>query len=429
MKNIKYLPFLILLFVAACSQKEEPTGFVKVENGDLVLNGQSYNFIGTNLWYGMNLGSAGDGGERGRLIRELDRLKDLGLTNLRVMGSSEGPDSIPYRSVPALQSAPGKYNDQLLEGLDYLLVEMAKRDMKAVICLNNFWMWSGGFPQYVSWSDSSGIPFPNIVGGGTWDPFINYSLGFYTNEKAMQLFENHLDFMINRKNTISGVEYKKDPTIMSWQLANEPRGYSQPDAHRKWIYRTAKLIKELDPNHLVSTGTEGNTNTDYSGIDLFEDNNSPDIDYCTSHVWIQNWSWYDPEKPETFDSALVKAKEYLEDQIVRARKLGKPIVLEEFGVSRDAGNFQDSASTIYRDRFYDFIFNETSMSIKNNGVIKGCNFWSWGGEGRPQNVGGLWQPGDDFIGDPPHERQGWYSVYETDSSTIEIIKSYSSQLN
>jgi mannan endo-1,4-beta-mannosidase len=35
-----------------------------------------------------------------------------------------------------------------------------------------------------------------------------------------------------------------------------------------------------------------------------------------------------------------------------------------------------------------------------------------------------WTQGDDFIGDPPHEPQGWYSVYDKDNSTLEIIKKY-----
>ncbi len=424
---MKWVPVLAL-FLFACAKEEKVPSFVKVENGALTLDGKPYHFIGTNFWYGMNLGSKGDGGDRERLTRELDRLKGLGLTNLRIMGSTEGPDSQPYRSIPALQTAPGVYNDDLLEGLDYLLAEMAKRDMKAVVCLNNYWMWSGGFPQYVSWADSSAIPYPDIEGGSTWDPFIFYSLSFYKNEKAQELYEDHLDFLIGRTNTVTGTPYTDDPTIMSWQMANEPRGYNTPEAHQAWLKRVSKFIKERDKNHLVSTGTEGNTNTDYSGIDLTLDHDDPNVDYCTSHVWIQNWGWFDPSRPETFDSALVEAKMYLDDQMAQAKKLGKPIVLEEFGVSRDAGAFEDTADVNFRNRFYEFVFDYTLSSIESGDPIKGCNFWAWGGEGRPNNVGGMWKSGDDFIGDPPHELQGWYSVYDQDSSTIELIQNKMARL-
>ena len=35
-----------------------------------------------------------------------------------------------------------------------------------------------------------------------------------------------------------------------------------------------------------------------------------------------------------------------------------------------------------------------------------------------------WQPGDPFVGDPPHELQGWYSIYNTDKSTLGIVKRF-----
>ena len=36
--------------------------------------------------------------------------------------------------------------------------------------------------------------------------------------------------------------------------------------------------------------------------------------------------------------------------------------------------------------------------------------------------GGWWKPGDEFIGDPPHELQGWYSVYNNDTTLSLVIK-------
>jgi mannan endo-1,4-beta-mannosidase len=61
--------------------------------------------------------------------------------------------------------------------------------------------------------------------------------------------------------------------------------------------------------------------------------------------------------------------------------------------------------------------------------MAGVNFWAWGGEGRPAVPKGMWKLGDNFIGDPPHEPQGWYSIFDTDSSTIRIIKEYAGKIN
>ena len=41
----------------------------------------------------------------------------------------------------------------------------------------------------------------------------------------------------------------------------------------------------------------------------------------------------------------------------------------------------------------------------------------------------VWQAGDDYLCDPPHEPQGWYSVFDNDTTTIETIKKYSKEIN
>ena len=74
---------------AAPKKTALPKGFVAVENGRLALDGKPYRFTGANLWYGAWLGSPGATGDRQRLKRELDRLKALGVTNLRVLGAGE----------------------------------------------------------------------------------------------------------------------------------------------------------------------------------------------------------------------------------------------------------------------------------------------------------------------------------------------------
>jgi mannan endo-1,4-beta-mannosidase len=38
--------------------------------------------------------------------------------------------------------------------------------------------------------------------------------------------------------------------------------------------------------------------------------------------------------------------------------------------------------------------------------------------------GSLWKIGDNILGDPAHEEQGWYGVYKTDLSTQTIIQNY-----
>src|SRR5579862_9897881 len=139
---------LVLVPAVAFTWEPPPRPFVQVRDGQFVIGAKPYHFLGVNLWFAMHLGAA----DRPRLIRELDRLQQLGITNIRLMASSEGPSSSPFRVTAAVQDAPGSYADSLLDGLDFVLAEMARRDMRAVLVLNNFFQWSGGMAQYVNWA-------------------------------------------------------------------------------------------------------------------------------------------------------------------------------------------------------------------------------------------------------------------------------------
>lgn len=406
-----------------------PKDFIAVDKTQFFKNGKPYYFIGTNLWYGMNLGIADHQAYRERLTRELDHLHSLGINNLRIMAASEGPDSEPWRMSPALQTAPGVYNENLLKGLDFLLTEMAKRDMNAVVCLNNMWPWSGGFAQYVNWATGIPIPYPPPAENGKWLKYIKYSSRFFNNKAARTAYLAHIDYILQRTNSISNIAYKEDPTIMAWQLANEPRAFLNNHAYRNWIKTTAAFIKQADANHLVSIGSEGNAFLPLSSK-FKKEHKIKNIDYATMHVWIQNWGWYQPENAgESFQKALDKAKNYIKKHVSIAQKLQMPIVLEEFGIARDLENYDPHSSTNERDVYYKEIFSLIHQLAEDGLPVAGGNFWAWAGEGRPTTPKAVWKAGDDFIGDPPFEYQGWYSVYDIDTSTLEIIKTFAKRMD
>ncbi len=434
MKKKYFIWLLLVVTVHYGCTKSKPlpnsTKFVKVINGKLTIDNKPYTFVGVNYWYGSNLAALGAEGQA-RLIRELDYLKQLGVTNLRIQACSEGGDEVLFGVKPSLQPKPGEYNETLFQGLDFLLSELNKRDMKAVLALNNYWSWTGGMAKYRSWAEGSEIPYPASEKLGSWDIYMQYADGFYENTKAVEAFKQHISVMLNRTNTITQVKYSQDPAIMAWQLANEPRG-GKSEAQRKifikWIHETAAYIKSLDTLHLVSTGSEGSVGHHWNMDDYTEAHNTENIDYLTLHLWPQNWGWFNPENPEgTIDSSLVKAKQYIFDHLAVSKKLNKPITLEEYGLARDKGSFLVNSETKYRNLFFGFVFSLTTEQVQQ-GNLSGSNFWSWAGEGTPPRPGELWKTGDPFLGDPPHEAQGWYSVYQTDTNTISIIKEYTNKL-
>jgi len=423
MKELGWLLALVFLPSVMLSSQN----FVTVEGSKFMLHGLPYHYVGANLWYGMHLGSE-ESGDRDRLKRELDQLKELGLCNLRIMASSEGPDSSPWRVSPTLQHNPGEYAEHLWQGLDFLLVEMAKRDMKAVVCLSNFWPWSGGMAQYVSWASGEKIPYPPPADKGSWTRYMLYTCRFYSDGQALNLYNAHVDKVVTRRNSISGVLYAEDPTIMSWQLANEPRGMVRRRAYRSWIKKTARLIKELDPNHLVSLGSEGETSSSWSGNRFLKDHDFKEIDYATAHIWIENWGWYDPLQKDSYTQGLARALDYLDRHHEMAQKLGKPLVLEEFGIARDDRSYQPDSETAARMQYFKDL-DLHGFPLMQDGNLAGYNFWAWGGEGRPGAARQFWQIGHPLIGDPPHEHQGWYSIYDSEKGTLEVLKKWSRRVD
>ena len=302
-----------------------------------------------NLWAAANLGAA-QSGDRPRLKRELDRLHGLGVRNVRLFGAIEGLGSggrecahwcvgdgksfcgfatspvecacvgcnfcrgavtalgeaelaracpgatggVSAHMEPAMQPRPGEYDEDVLEGLDYALAALAARGMTAVVVLNNMWQWSGGFAAYVSWATGAVPPLMTpSAQDEDWQAHQAFALKFYSTPKAIAIWQRHVRTLVERRNSVSGLRYGADPTILSWQLANEPRALNQGSAYRKWIETSAAFIRSIDCYHLVSLGSEGPT--PWPG---YVRNSVPSdhvhIDYVAVHVWPQNWNWYDP---------------------------------------------------------------------------------------------------------------------------------------
>lgn len=433
--------------LAGCG-KQAPSPFVTVENGKFMLEGKEYRYLGTNFWYGAILGSEGRGGNRERLAQELDDMQAIGIDNVRVLIGGDGREGIPSHISPKLQLEPGVYNDTILDGLDYMMAELEKRDMRAILYFNNAWEWSGGYGAYLDWVGFSGdvmssnggmvhfdrTPVPSIEG---WWEYMQYVGNFVVNDSAKALANNHVRNMVTRTNRYTGEPYSESKALMAWEIANEPRCFVNDSLHKakfvEWIDEQANLIKSLDPNHLVTTGSEG-ANGCEQDMQLFTDIHTlKNIDYACIHIWPNNWGWlgkfnqnYDADKTIAEDApdpivdmaqvACEKTLEYIENHYNCVAPYGKPVVLEEFGYPRDRFLFTPGSATKGRDAYYKYVFE----IIRTSGKIAGCNFWGWGGRANVKNV--IWQPYDDYVCDPAQEEQGLNSVFACDKSTLSMIK-------
>ena len=434
MKKLLFLSAVVsLLFLwEACASKSRPMAtspFVKVNaEGQFVRDGKPYYFVGTNFWYGPILASQGQGGDRARLHKELDFLQGIGVTNLRVLVGADGENGVPTRVQPSLQTAPGVYNDTLLDGLDYFMAELGKRNMTAVLYLNNSWEWSGGYSVYLQWAGHGKAVVPAVDG---WPAYMEYVKQYQQSDSAKALFAEHVRYIVTRTNRYTGKKYADDPALMAWQIGNEPRAFSEenkvPFAH--WMAEVAAQIKSLDANHMVASGSEGSWGCE-GDIALFEQVHAdPNIDYLNIHIWPYNWGWV---KEDSLLEMLPQAKEntrkYIEEHLAVGAKYKKPVVLEEFGFPRDGFQFSKGTPTVARDAYYEYVFDLIRQERDRGGLFAGCNFWGWGGfaEQTPGHI--YWVPGDDYTGDPAQEQQGLNSVFAADSTTVRIIRTENEKL-
>jgi mannan endo-1,4-beta-mannosidase len=210
------------------------------------------------------------------------------------------------------------------------------------LTLSNNWNDFGGINQYLQW-----------VGGGLVHD------DFYRDERVRSLFRNYIRQVLTRVNTLTGIAYKDDPTIMIWELMNEPRADDKPSFYA-WIDEMAGYIKSLDSQHLVSTGSEGGFATDFVATHA-----SPHIDVASMHLYPENWN-----------ISIEAATSMLRDHIIMAREqLKKPLYLGEFGLLD-----QTRRTDVYR-QWYDVIDHEDG-----NGallwILSGAQYDNSGNKGQ-----------------------------------------------
>lgn len=300
--------------------------FVKQAGPELRLRGRVFRFVGSNNYYPMY---------KSKFMVD-DLLNVAAAQGFRVMrvwgsldiGNQDGSNSIRGKADGVYfqywgGSAPA-YNDgpDGLQHLDYVIYRAGRLGLKLVIPFVNNWNDFGGMDQYVRWR------------GG------QYHDQFYTDPVIRQWYKNWIAHLLNRTNSYTGVKYKDDPTIMTWELGNEPRCLSAGAYPRSpncttqtlisWADEMSTYIKSIDNKHLVSVGDEGfyciPGATDWTencgeGVDTVAFTALENIDVMSFHLYPDYWGK---------DAAW--GGQWIQRHFQDARALDKPAMLGEFGL-------------------------------------------------------------------------------------------------
>jgi mannan endo-1,4-beta-mannosidase len=273
---------------------------------------------------------------------------------------------------PAKKAPAYNDGDQGLKRLDYVLAKAAELDLKIIVVLVNNWRAFGGIDQYLMWYGR------------------DKHHEFFTAPEVKQAYRGWVAHVVGRTNSINGRKYSEDPAVFAWELANEPRmkggnsfdrgsGWTN-DTLTSWADEMSGYIKSLDPNHMVSVGDEGflNGGGDHwaykanDGVDNQALTALPGIDFGTFHLYPEDWG-----------AKIEWGEKWIVDHLRVAREVGKPTILEEYGVkvSRSDGNLGEvikgwpERSRAYRR------WNELMLRRGGNGFLP----WMLAGIDEPNN--------------------------------------------
>jgi mannan endo-1,4-beta-mannosidase len=314
----------VIIFLAVLVTGSQPVTkadeFVKTSNTIFTLGGKPFYITGVNnhyVTYAME----------SEVLRVLNDSVTLGATTIRiflqpVIGSLD--DEVPStwdwkRDVDS--NSGGMHGAYLLywnnttgamavnEGpngmqkIDYLIAEAKKRNLRLIINFLDFWNYTGGTKQMLSWY---GATDENM---------------FFIDPRLKRDYKDWVSYVLERVNPLTGLRYKDDPTIMAWELMNEPQ--TDPNQIRvAWVAEMSAFVKSIDHNHLVGSGGANQDVGTFS--QLSNDLAIPTVDFGTWHGYPL---WFNNITPKQFTDLI--------PQFCKQAALHqKPVLLEEFGYAR-----------------------------------------------------------------------------------------------
>ena len=245
------------------------------------------------------------------------------------IGNQDGSNSVdgPHNGIyfHYWNGAEPAFNDGAtgLQHLDYVIYEAGQLNIKLIIPFVNDYDQFGGMDQYVRWAGDQ------------------YHDQFYTDPNIRRWYKQWIKHLLNHVNYYTGIKYKDDATIMTWELANEERcaGYGvypqssscTTDTITNWAADISAYVKSIDRKHLLSPGDEGfyctdPSSTDFTincstGVDSIALAKLPDMDVLSYHLYPDSWG----KTPEW-------GTQWIQRHIDDSHRLGDRAVAGEWGL-------------------------------------------------------------------------------------------------
>lgn len=344
--------------------------FVRRKREKLVLQGKPFYFAGFCNYYMLTRAADVTGTGRKEVVQTLQKAQELGMTVVRMWAFADGPDEWN-----GLQPALGMLDEDVSRnGLEWLVHEAPRYGMRLLLSLTNGDAGFGGMEQYVSWFGGANVT------------------DFYTNPAIKAAFKRYVGGLVARRNSFSGVYFRDDPAILGWELANMPSnpGDDSGNVLQDWIDEMADYVKSLDANHLVTVGVAGwygASTPNRLGFNPPSDNvHNPMAEWhhsfdaaCLGTDYVRNQMGDNIDLmmlqvyPDSWLSCIEACKRdwtvrWIRSHFEDATKVGKPVVLGEFGKMHYGGMVQ-------RREFMEAVYAEVEAWNANHGNVAGTFLW------------------------------------------------------
>ncbi|MGN7703868.1 cellulase family glycosylhydrolase [Cellulosimicrobium sp. 22601] len=224
--------------VSAPLGESRNTSFVERDGTRLVLDGETFRFSGTNIyWLGLDENvppGVVDHPTFFRIRDALDTASNLGVTVVRshMLASTGTPLAI-------LPSKEAGYDADAFASIDYAVAYAASKGIRLILPLTDEWAYyHGGHRDF-------GAPYGLCAPTTPLTPCAE----FYSDPRVVADFTDYVYHVMDHVNPYTGLALKDDPTVLAWELGNELEGMTP-----QWIEHVATEISERAPRQLVAAG-------------------------------------------------------------------------------------------------------------------------------------------------------------------------------
>lgn len=306
------LTLAVIALLAASLAPAGAASFVSVSGSELTLDGAPFYFLGGNAHWLADPASS----DQDKIDALFGVASALGMKVIRTWAFQPG--------------SPFGNDDFSL--LDYAVASAARHNLRLILALGNTWKAYLGPEKWLG------------------DPAGKTIADFYAEEGARARYRAHIGRVTSRDNPLTGLAYGADPTILAYDVLNEPRcpgcGAGQMSKRDAWLDEMAAVVRENAPNQLIFMGSEGFYGSGSPHIDKnpgagsacegdsFE-SDAAKSSAATAHVYFRQvegtpdrgWS-----KPG-FDTYVPYLAARLDLHESVSSSLGKPLIIEEFGLT------------------------------------------------------------------------------------------------